>query len=132
MDIYLTASQFGKYPGLTTSTSVNNCYIFKQAHFNSRSQIVINPNDFLPSLQLSQQQLLNGISIWISEVSGRTIANIDGHYINTVVYDTLRGSSYLSQPVELQNPSTGLVNIIYIFSLGPSRTNAPNPFGIQG
>ena len=28
MDIYLTASQFGKYPGLATSTSVNNCYIF--------------------------------------------------------------------------------------------------------
>ena len=27
MDIYLTASQFGKYPGLATSTSVNNCYI---------------------------------------------------------------------------------------------------------
>ena len=25
MDIYLTASQFGKYPGLATSTSVNNC-----------------------------------------------------------------------------------------------------------
>ena len=28
MDIYLTASQFGKYPGLATSTSVNNCYIY--------------------------------------------------------------------------------------------------------
>ena len=27
MDIYLTASQFGKYPGLPTSTSVNNCYL---------------------------------------------------------------------------------------------------------
>ena len=27
MDIYLTASQFGKYPGLATSTSVNNCYL---------------------------------------------------------------------------------------------------------
>ena len=27
MDIYLTASQFGKYPGLATSTSVNNCYV---------------------------------------------------------------------------------------------------------
>ena len=66
---------------------------------------------FLPSLQLSQRQLLNGISIWIFEVSGRTIASIDGHYINTVVYDPLRGSSYLSQPVELQNPSKGLVNI---------------------
>ena len=27
MDIYLTASQFGKYPGLATDTEVNNCYI---------------------------------------------------------------------------------------------------------
>ena len=28
VNIYLTASQFGKYSGLATSTSVNNCYIF--------------------------------------------------------------------------------------------------------
>ena len=28
MDIYLTASQFGKYSRLATSTSVNNCYLF--------------------------------------------------------------------------------------------------------
>ena len=28
MDIYLTASQFGKYPGLATSTSVNIRYLF--------------------------------------------------------------------------------------------------------
>ena len=28
MDIYLTASQFGKYPGLAASTLVNNCYSF--------------------------------------------------------------------------------------------------------
>ena len=27
MDIYLTASQFGKYSRLATSTSVNNCYL---------------------------------------------------------------------------------------------------------
>ena len=28
MDVYFTASQFGKLPGLATSTSVNNCYLF--------------------------------------------------------------------------------------------------------
>ena len=34
MDIYLTASQFGKYPGLATSTSVNNCYLLQNiVHF---------------------------------------------------------------------------------------------------
>ena len=37
--------------------------IYKPAYFNSREQIVINPNDFLSSLQLSQQQILNGIGV---------------------------------------------------------------------
>ena len=40
--------------------------IYKPAYFNSRAQIVINPKDFLPSLQLSQQQILNGIGVWLS------------------------------------------------------------------
>ena len=43
--------------------------IYKPAYFNSRAQIVINPNDFLSSLQLSQQQILNGIGVWLSEGS---------------------------------------------------------------
>ena len=42
-------------------------------YFNSRTQIVINPNDFLPSLELSQQQLLNGIGVWLSKGSGWAI-----------------------------------------------------------
>ena len=58
--------------------------IDKTAYFNSRVQIVINPNDFLPSLQLSQQQILNGIGVWLSEGSGWTISSIDEHYINKV------------------------------------------------
>ena len=37
--------------------------IYKPAYFNSRAQIVINPNDVFPSLQLSQQQILNGIGV---------------------------------------------------------------------
>ena len=59
--------------------------IYKPAYFNSQAQIVINPNDFLISLQVSQQQILNGIGVWMSEGSGWTISNIDEHYINTVV-----------------------------------------------
>lgn len=39
---------------------------------------------FLPSLGLSQQQLLNGIGVWLSDGSGWTITSIDEHYINTV------------------------------------------------
>lgn len=67
----------------------------KPPYSNSRAQIVINPNDFLPSLELSQQQILNGNGVWLSEGSGWTIFNIDEHYINTVVYDVLKGSSYI-------------------------------------
>ena len=85
--------------------------IDKTAYFNSRARIVINPNDFLPSLQLSQQQILNGTGVWLSEGSGWTISSIDEHYINTVVYEPTKGSSYTPLPVELQNSRKGLVNL---------------------
>ena len=72
--------------------------IYKPAYFNSRAQIVINPNDFIHSLQLS-------------EGSGWIISSIHKHYINTVVSDPLKGSSYIQVPAEMRNPSRGLVNI---------------------
>ena len=75
--------------------------IYKPAYFNSRAQIVINPNDFLPSLGLSQQQILNGIGVWLSEGSGWTISSIDEHYINT----------YILLPIELQHSRKGLINL---------------------
>ena len=65
----------------------NERNIYKPAYFNSRAQIIINPNEFLPSLRLSQQQILNGIGVWLSEGSGWFISSIDEHYINTVVYE---------------------------------------------
>ena len=64
--------------------------LYKPAYFNSRVEIIINPNVFIPSLQLSQQQILNGIAVWLSEGSGWTIRSLDEHYINTVVYDPLK------------------------------------------
>ena len=85
--------------------------IYKPAYFSSRAQIVINPNDVLPSLGISQQQLLNGISVWLSEGSGWTIRSIDEHYINTVVYEPTKGSSYIRLPAELRNSTKGLVNM---------------------
>ena len=85
--------------------------IYKPAYFNSRAQIVINPNDVLPSLEISQQQLLNGIGVWLSEGSGWTISSIDEHYINTVVYEPTKGSSYIRLPAELRNSTKGLVNM---------------------
>ena len=41
MDIYLTALQFGKYPRLTTSTSVNNCFIYLYLSLFSTIAIII-------------------------------------------------------------------------------------------
>lgn len=43
--------------------------------------IVINPNDFLPSLELSQQQLLNGIGVWLSKGSGWAIDVYEHVYV---------------------------------------------------
>ena len=68
--------------------------ISKPVYFNSRAQIVINPNDFISSLQLLQQQILNGIALWLSEGRGWVINSIDEQYIKTVVYDPLKRSSY--------------------------------------
>ena len=85
--------------------------IYKPAYFNSRAQIVLTPSDFLPSLGVSQQQLLNGIGVWLSEGSGWTISSIDEHYINTVVYEPTKGSSYIPLPIELQHSRKGLVNL---------------------
>ena len=64
--------------------------IYKSAYFCSRAEIIIKPNDFMLSLPLSQQQILNGIAVWLSEGSGWTIRSLDEHYINTVVYDPLK------------------------------------------
>ena len=47
--------------------------IYRPAYFNSRAQIVINPNDFLPTMGVSQQKILNDIGAWLSEGSGWTI-----------------------------------------------------------
>ena len=85
--------------------------IYKPAYFNSRTQIVLTPNDFLPSLGISQQQLLNGIGVWLSEGSGWTIRSIDEHYINTVVYEPTKGSSYIPLLIELQHSRKVLVNL---------------------
>ena len=81
------------------------------AYLNSQAQMLINPNNFLPGLGVSHQQLLNGIGVWLSEGSGWTISSIDEHYINTVVYEPTKGSSYISLPAELRNSTKGLVNM---------------------
>ena len=47
----------------------------------------------------------------MSEGSGWTIDRIDDHYINIVVYDPLKGNSYILLSQELNYPRKGLVNL---------------------
>ena len=89
----------------------NNEIISKTAYFNSKARTLINNNDITESLNLSEQHILNFISIWISEGSGWTIKSIDNHYLNIVKYKPLKGSSYIQLPLELQNSAKGLINI---------------------
>ena len=86
-------------------------YIYKSAYFNSQAQIVMNPNDISSSLELAQQQIMNQIGAWLSEGSGWTISSIDEHYLDTVVYEPMKGNSYIPLPVELRNSAKGLINI---------------------
>ena len=83
----------------------------KSGYFNSKVQIVMNSNDISSSLELVQQQIMNQISVWLSEGSGWTISSIDEHYLNTVVYEPMKGNSYIPLPVKLQNSAKGLINI---------------------
>ena len=54
---------------------------------------------------------MNGIGVWLSEGSGWTVSSIDEHFINTVVYEPMRGNSYIPLPVKLQNSAKGLINL---------------------
>ena len=86
-------------------------YIYKSAYFNSQAQIVMNRNDISSSLELAQQQIMNQIGAWLSGGSGWTISSIDEHFLNTVVYEPMKGNSYIPLPVELRNSAKGLINI---------------------
>ena len=83
----------------------------KSAYFNSTPQTIINQMEIADSLQSSKQQILNKIAQWISEGSGWTIKSVDSHYLNIVKYKSLKGSSYIKLPKELQNSVKGLINI---------------------
>ena len=81
----------------------NDKNILKNGYFNSITDLIINETDIKLAIQASQQQILNKIAQWISEGSGWTIQSIENHYINTVNYSPLKGSSYIELPQELRN-----------------------------
>ena len=86
-------------------------WIYKTAYFNSKPQTIINDNNINETLQLTNQQILNFIAQWISEGSGWTIESLNGHYLNIVKYQPMKGSSYIQLPQELRNSSKGLINL---------------------
>ena len=105
--------------------------IFNTVAFFSQPQTIINFLNIKESLEESKQQILNKISIWISEGSGWTVDSVDNHYLNVVKYSPLEGSSYIKMPKDLRNRS--LINIknndnecfrwCHIRHLNPQETN---------
>ena len=51
--------------------------IFKTAYFNSKAKTIINENEINESIQTSNQEILNGIAVWLSEGSELTVES--GH-----------------------------------------------------
>ena len=89
----------------------NDEIIEKNAYFNSTPQTIINNMEVAGSLESSKQQILNKIAQWVSEGSGWTIQSVNNHYINTVKYQPVQGSSYIQLPHELRNSALGLINL---------------------
>ena len=85
--------------------------IFKTAYFNSKAKTIINENKINESIQTSNEEILNSITVWLSEGSGWTVESIDDQYINNLRYKPLKGSSYIELPPELRNPAKGLTNL---------------------
>ena len=65
--------------------------IFKTAYFNGKAKTII--DEINETIQTSNQEILNGIAVWLSEGSGWTVESIDDQYINIVKYKPLKGSS---------------------------------------
>ena len=47
----------------------------------------------------------------MSEGSGWLVRSVDNHYLNIVLYNQSRGSSYIQLPPELRNGRKGLINL---------------------
>ena len=70
---------------------------FKTAYFNNKVKTLISKGEANESIHTSNREILNGISVWLSEGSGWTVESVDDHYINIVIYKPLKGSSYIDR-----------------------------------
>ena len=69
--------------------------IFKSAYFNSEAKTIINENEINESIQTSNQEILNGIVLWLSEGSGWTVESTDEQYINIIKIQTIKDIVHL-------------------------------------
>ena len=101
--------------------------------FRSKPELVMNENDILPSLNKSQERILDFIQRWVSQGSGWMIDYVEGHYLNVSKCNPLEGKSYIPLPKELQHHKNGLINInnkddkcflwCHVRHLNPQETN---------
>jgi len=80
---------------ITFKKPVGDVTEYKTAYFNSVAQAIINNFSIPEALQLSENQILNKAAQWISEGSDWIIESVDNHYLNTVIYKPMEGSSYI-------------------------------------
>ena len=79
----------------------------KTLYFNSLIKTVINRRY---RFNVSFEEILNLLDIWINEGPGWIIDKIEGLYINISNYEPLLGGSYTSLPKALNNSMKGLIN----------------------
>ena len=96
---------------VTFTKMSNGEIVYKTAYFNSPAQTIINNAEIDKCLEVSKQDILNKIAVWISEGSGWTVESVENHYLNVVKYEPMKGSSYIKLPTELRNSAKGLINI---------------------
>ena len=103
--------RFGETLRVTFKKLANDEIAYKPAHFNSKSQTIINNMEIPEALQSSKEQILNIIAQWVSEGSGWTVESVDNHYLNIAHDQPMKGSSYIELSQELGNSKKGLINM---------------------
>ena len=83
-----------------TSNKITTTY---EGYFNSKNQVILNEIDLQNALNVSIEQIMNKIGIWVSEGSGWVITAVNKHYINVATYKPTSGSSYIDLPPELKS-----------------------------
>lgn len=103
--------KFVETPVVNFVKPMNNEENRNSIFINSLPQTVINYIDYLPALNMSQQQIMARISRWVDQGSGYIIDSVNEHYINVVKYIPLGGTLYIPLASELQHPQKDLINL---------------------